>query len=144
MFLFFFSIFITYSPDQTSNPELTNSEFIKRKLTFLNFQIGFLLRNKQLFSLFLSILILKRKYCKFREINSEFVDSRFGVWSDEEVCKGQLNSEWIYEVIVSPKMPTKNLKDFCPGSLLEGRAEILQIFCWRFGRNDDLINSFWI
>ena len=32
--------------------------------------------------------------------------------------KGQLNSEWIYEVIVSPKMPTKNLKDFCPGSLL--------------------------
>ena len=31
---------------------------------------------------------------------------------------GQLNSEWIYEVIVSPKMPTKNLKDFCPGSLL--------------------------
>ena len=33
--------------------------------------------------------------------------------------KGQLNSEWIYEVIVSPKMPTRNLKDFCPGSLLE-------------------------
>ena len=28
--------------------------------------------------------------------------------------KGQLNSEWIYEVIVSPKMPTKNYKDFCP------------------------------
>ena len=28
--------------------------------------------------------------------------------------KGQLNSEWIYEVNVSPKMPTKNLKDFCP------------------------------
>jgi len=25
-------------------------------------------------------------------------------------------------------MPTKNLKDFCSGSLLEGRAEILQIF----------------
>ena len=42
--------------------------------------------------------------------------------------KGQLNSEWIYEVIVSPKMPTKHLKDFCPGSLLEGRAEILQFF----------------
>ena len=57
--------------------------------------------------------------------------------------KGQLNSEWIYEVIVSPKVPTKNCKDFCPGSLLEGRAEILQIFGWHFGRNDDLINSFW-
>ena len=28
--------------------------------------------------------------------------------------KGQLNSKWIYEVIVSPKMPTKNFKDFCP------------------------------
>ena len=32
--------------------------------------------------------------------------------------KDQLNWEWIYEVIVSHKMPTKN---FCPGSLLEGR-----------------------
>ena len=29
-------------------------------------------------------------------------------------CKGQLNSEWIDEVIVSPKMQTKNYKDFCP------------------------------
>ena len=57
---------------------------------------------------------------------------------------GQLDSEWIYEVIVSPKMPTKNHHDFCPGSLLEGRAEILVIFGWHFGRNDDLINSFWI
>ena len=33
-----------------------------------------------------------------------------------------------YEVIVSPKMPTKN-----------SRAEILQIFGWHFGGNDDLI-----
>ena len=31
-----------------------------------------------------------------------------------DVTKGQLNSEWIYEVIVSPKMPTKTFKDFCP------------------------------
>ena len=30
------------------------------------------------------------------------------------IAKGQLNPEWIYEVIVSPKMTTKNLKDFCP------------------------------
>ena len=29
------------------------------------------------------------------------------------MIKGQLNSEWIYEVIISPKMPTKNYKDFC-------------------------------
>jgi hypothetical protein len=28
--------------------------------------------------------------------------------------KGQLISEWIYEVIVSPKISTKNFKDFCP------------------------------
>ena len=27
---------------------------------------------------------------------------------DNEASKGQLNSEWMYEVIVSPKMPTKN------------------------------------
>ena len=57
--------------------------------------------------------------------------------------KGQLNSEWIYEVIVSPKIPTKNYKDFCPGSLLEGKAEFSVIFGWDFGRNDDLMNSIW-
>ena len=56
--------------------------------------------------------------------------------------KGQLNSEYIYEVIVSPKIPTKNYRNFCPGSLLEGRAEISVIFGWYFGRNNDLINSF--
>ena len=39
-------------------------------------------------------------------------------------------------------MPTKNLEDFCPGSLLEGRAEIIVIFGWHFGRTDDLINKF--
>ena len=59
-------------------------------------------------------------------------------------CKGQLNSEGIYEAIFFPKMPTKNYQDFCPGSLLKGKAEILLIFGWNFGRNDDLINSFWI
>ena len=29
-------------------------------------------------------------------------------------AKGQLNSELIYEVIVSPKMPTKKFPDFYP------------------------------
>ena len=38
--------------------------------------------------------------------------------------KGQLNSEWIYEVIDSPKIATKNYQDFCPGSLLQDREEI--------------------
>ena len=60
------------------------------------------------------------------------IDEIFTV--DLTPTKGQLNSELIYEVIVSPKMPTKNVKDFCP--------EILHIFGWHFGRNDDLINSF--
>ena len=43
--------------------------------------------------------------------------------------KGQLNSEWIYEVIVSPKMPTKNLKDFCTGSLIEQGVH-WNLFTW--------------
>ena len=28
--------------------------------------------------------------------------------------KGQLNSEWIYEIIISSEIPTKNYHDFCP------------------------------
>ena len=81
-----------------------------------------------------------------REKNSEIVWPLGPWWKESSHCltKGQLNSEWIDEVIVSPKMPTKNYQVFCPGSLLEGRAEILVIFDWHFGRNDDLINSFWI
>ena len=39
-------------------------------------------------------------------------------------------------------MPTKIYRDFCPGSVLEGRAEIIVIFGWHFGRTDDLINKF--
>ena len=35
--------------------------------------------------------------------------------------KGQLNSEWIYEVIISPKMPTKNYQDFCPSNKFPGQ-----------------------
>ena len=54
--------------------------------------------------------------------------------------KGQLNSQWIYEVIVSPNIPTKFFKDFCHVSLLEDRAEILKNFGWNFGWNNDLIN----
>ena len=30
------------------------------------------------------------------------------------LSKGQLNSKWIYVVLVSPKMATKNFPDFCP------------------------------
>ena len=74
----------------------------------------------------------------------------------------QLNSELIYEVIVSPKMQTKNyIQGFLPyqtrivtlflvslGSFfgydpcLFGRAEIFVIFGLYFGKNDEFINSF--
>ena len=77
-----------------------------------------------------------------------------------EGVKGQLNSELIYEAIVSPKMQTKNYKNFCPtkqtrivalflgdflvsvGSIfgydpcLFGSAEILVILGLYFGRKD--------
>ena len=44
--------------------------------------------------------------------------------------KGQLNSELIYEVIVSPKMQTKNYKDFCPTIQTRIVALFLVIFWW--------------
>ena len=37
-----------------------------------------------------------------------------GILNDVGMTKSQLNSEWIYEVIVSPKLQTRNYKDFCP------------------------------
>ena len=40
------------------------------------------------------------------------------------IPKGQLNSEFI----VFSEIPAKNYRDFCPGSLLEDRAEISVIF----------------
>ena len=55
--------------------------------------------------------------------------------------KGQLISEWIYEVIASPKIQTKNCQDFCLTT--QARVEILTIFCSYLERNDDFINSFW-
>ena len=70
-------------------------------------------------------------------------------------AKGHLNSEWIYEVIVSPKMQTQNYKDFCPTKqtrivakktaythqkITKKSAAILVIFGLHFWRNDDLIN----
>ena len=70
---------------------------------------------------------------------SKLLSPNFNYWFE-----GQLNSEWIYEDIVSPKIPTKNYRDFCPGSLLEGRAEIFIIFDWDFGKNDDFMDLFWI
>ena len=53
-------------------------------------------------------------------------------------------SEWIYEVIVSPKIWTKWTK-YCilPCTVPHYRAEIFTIFGSYFGRNNDFINSFW-
>ena len=45
-------------------------------------------------------------------------------------AKGQLISEWIYEVIISPKMPTKNFKDFFPTKQTKIVALFLVIFWW--------------
>ena len=62
---------------------------------------------------------------------------------EEGTCEYPPNAKKILkvsEVTVSPKMPTRNYQDFCPGSLLEGRAEILVIFGWHFGRSDDLFH----
>ena len=37
-----------------------------------------------------------------------------------------VNSEWVYELMVSPKMPTKNLKDLCPlSNKLPGQKSFL-------------------
>ena len=36
------------------------------------------------------------------------------VHAKNRFLKGQLISEWIFEVIVSPKIQTKNYQDFCP------------------------------
>ena len=52
-----------------------------------------------------------KKHLLLMKTGSRFLDS--ATYS----AKGQLNSEWIFELIVSPKMPTKYYQDFCPGSL---------------------------
>ena len=41
-----------------------------------------------------------------------------------ESAKGQLNSEWIYEAIVFPKMQTKKLQEFLPYQTNKDRSTI--------------------
>ena len=59
-----------------------------------------------------------------------------------EFSKGQLNSEWIYEVINSPKSQPK-IKEISalPSNKLPGQKSL--ILCWHFVRNYDFIDSFW-
>ena len=61
-------------------------------------------------------------------------------WLMFDYVKVQLNSEWIHEVIVFPKIQTKNYKDFCPRSLSEGRAKIPVIF-WQSGFWEETMTS---
>ena len=84
---------------------------------------------KCFFSIVDLFFMFTRKKCrsfvkKESEIFSVQMNKRWSTIGNKLFIKGQLNSEWIYEVIVSPKMPTKHFSDFCPGGLLEGRAEI--------------------
>ena len=74
-------------------------------------------------------------HCFFQKLQ------RFLPW---KFIKGQSFSEWIYEVIVSPKYEPKLTIHSEINWPLEGRAKISVIFGWEFGRNDVLINSFWI
>ena len=59
----------------------------------------------------------------------------FGVKNDG--CKGQLSSEWIHEVIASPKMQTENYKNFCPTK----QTRIVALFWWFFG---ECRHFFWL
>ena len=68
-------------------------------------------------------------------LHHKLVSTKISLYSGDP--KGQLNSEWIYEVIVSPKMPTKNYKDFCPTQ----QTRIVALFLVFFG---DCRQFFWL
>ena len=113
-----------------------------------------------------SIIKLPKKGNWNDTIWTSFLPNSRNDWEKNTICTiGQLISEWSYEFIISPKMQTKNCKDFCPTiqtrivalfwwffgerrqffwlrSLFvwKGR-KILVIFGLHFGRNDDHINS---
>ena len=81
--------------------------------------------NKKKSSIILSTDILKKTGVRNR-ISIDFNATE----TTKEIPKGQLNSEWISEVIVSPKMETKNYKDFCPTKQTRIVALFLVIFWW--------------
>ena len=39
------------------------------------------------------------------------------------LTKGQIKSEWSYEIIDFPNKQLKNLKDFCPKNLFEAQSK---------------------
>ena len=58
--------------------------------------------------------------------------------------KGQIKSEWIYEIINFPKNEPKNLKDFCPMYYKNSQGRNPSNFLVHFLEIDDFINSFWL
>ena len=59
-----------------------------------------------------------------------------------KVYKGQIKSEWIYEIINFLKNEPKNLKDFCPTYYKNSQGKIPSNFLVHFLEIDDFINSF--
>ena len=57
--------------------------------------------------------------------------------------RGQIKSEWIYEIINFPKIDPKNLKDFCPMYYKNSHGRNPSNFWGQFLEIDDFINSFW-
>ena len=62
----------------------------------------------------------------FAKVSSDFFFNIFigkSIWVSAHF-KGQLISEWIYEVIVSPKVWTKHCKNFCPLLLIPQYSKV--------------------
>ena len=53
-------------------------------------------------------------------------------WTNLSII-GQLNSEWIYEVIVSPNIPTKHYRDFCSVILVGILGEMMTLYIATLG-----------
>ena len=66
------------------------------------------------------------------------------VWLDKIFIKGQINSEWIYEIINFPKNNLKNLKDSCLMYYKNSQGRNPSNFSGHFLENVDFINSFWL
>ena len=70
----------------------------------------------------------------------------FLIWSKQnKATKGQIKSEWIYEIINFQKMTRKiwRISEFLQ-YLHKGRNQILQIFWAIFWQIGDFINPFWL
>ena len=79
-----------------------------------------------------SILLKLNKICTYK-----------GQLLNISTCdKGQIKSEWIYEIINFPKNDPKNLKDFCPMYYKNSQGRNPSNFLGHFLEIDDFINSF--